>query len=69
MSIEQKKLILINRIRTLEDELIIDKITDFIEPAGSELPEAILQLLKIADAEPEENLLPHTSITDLLNPK
>jgi hypothetical protein len=39
------------------------------ESSFDELPDAIVQLLKMADAEPEENLVKHTSSKDILNMK
>ena len=69
MTIEQKKISLINRIVNLEDEAIIDQIVGFQRSSLDELPEAIVRLLKIAEAEPEENLITHTNSRDILRMK
>jgi len=66
MTIEQKKISLINWITNLEDELILDQITGFQKSSLDELPAAIVQLLKKAEAEPEEKLVKHTSTRDIL---
>ena len=67
MTLEQKKISLINWITNLNDEAVIDQMVVFQESSLDELPEAIVQLLKMADAEPEENLTPHTNVRDILN--
>ncbi|WP_339610125.1 hypothetical protein [uncultured Roseivirga sp.] len=67
MTIEQKKISLINWITNLEDEVIIDQITGFQKSSLDKLPKAIVELLKMAEAEPEENLIKHTSVRDILN--
>ena len=66
MTIEQKKISLINWITNLEDEEVLDKIAGIQKLSMDELPDAIVELLKMADSEPEENLNPHTSVRDLL---
>ena len=66
MTIEQKKISLINWITNLEDEVILDQIVGFQKSSLDELPDAIVQLLKKAEAEPEENLVKHTSSRDIL---
>jgi hypothetical protein len=66
MTIEQKKISLINWITNLEDEVILDQIAGIQKLSLDELPPAIVELLKIADAEPEENLTTHTSVRDIL---
>jgi len=67
MTIEQKKISLINWITNLEDEAIIDQITGFQKSSLDELPKAIVELLKMAEAEPDENLIKHTNVRDILN--
>lgn len=69
MTIEQKKISLINWITTLEDEVILDQMVGFKKPSLDELPSAIVQLLKMAEAEPDENLVKHTSAKDFLKMK
>lgn len=69
MTIEQKKIALINWITNLEDEAIIDQIVGFHKSSLDELPAAIVQLLKIADAESEKDLIEHTNSRDILKMK
>lgn len=66
MSIEQKKISLINWITTLEDEVILDQIAEIQKASLDELPGAVVELLKRAEAEPDENLVKHTSAKDFL---
>lgn len=66
MTIEQKKISLINWITNLEDEVVLDQIAGIQKLSLGELPPAIVELLKIADAEPEESLTVHTSVRDIL---
>ena len=66
MTIEQKKISLINWITNLEDEVVLDQISGIQELSLDELPDAIVELLKIADSEPEENLTIHTTVRDIL---
>lgn len=69
MTIEQKKISLINWITTLEDEVILDQMVGLKQSSLDELPVAIIQLLKTAEAESEENLVKHTSAKDFLKMK
>lgn len=66
MTIEQKKISLINWITNLEDEVVLDQISGIQELSLDELPDAIVELLKIADSEPEENFTIHTTVRDIL---
>lgn len=66
MTIEQKKISLINWIANLEDEVVLDQIAGIQKLSMDELPNAIVELLKMADSEPEENLTSHTSVRDIL---
>jgi hypothetical protein len=67
MTIEEKKISLINWIKTLEDEGILDQISGLKKSSIDELPDAIIQLLKKAEEESEDHLIEHTSVNDLLN--
>jgi hypothetical protein len=69
MTIEQKKISLINWITTLEDEVILDQMEGLKKSSIDELPSAIVQLLKMAEAESNENLIKHTSAKDFLKMK
>lgn len=66
MTIEQKKLSLINWITNLQDEVILDQIAGFQKSSLDELPDSIVQLLKIAEAEPDEKLVKHSSTRAIL---
>jgi hypothetical protein len=69
MTIEQKKISLIKWIATLEDEVILDQMAGFKELSLGKLPDSIVQLLKMAEAEPDENLVKHTSAKNFLKMK
>lgn len=66
MTIEQKKISLINWIINLEDEVVLDRIVGLQKSSLDDLPEAIVKLLKKAEAEPDQNLIKHTSTKDIL---
>ncbi len=66
MTIEQKKISLINWIANLEDEMVLNQVADLQKLSLDELPNAIVELLKMADAESEGNLTVHTSVRDML---
>jgi hypothetical protein len=67
MTIEQKKISLINWITNLEDESVIDQIEEFRTSTLNDLPDEIVELLQIADSTREEEFIQHTSSRDLLN--
>lgn len=66
MTIEQKKISLINWITNIQDEHVIDEIYKIQEMSLSSLPDSIVKLLQIADSESEDNLTKHTSSRDIL---
>ncbi len=66
MTIEQKKISLINWITNIADESILDQVAELQMSSLNELPDAIVQLLETADKEPEETLTKHTSVRDVL---
>ena len=66
MTLEQKKISLINWITNLDDEVVLDQIAGIQKSSLDNLPDAIVQLLKIAEAEPDDNLTVHTSVRDIL---
>lgn len=66
MTIEQKKISLINWITNIQDENVIDEISKIQELSLSSLPDSIVKLLHMAESEPEENLTKHTSARDFL---
>jgi len=67
MTIEQRKISLINWITNLENESVIDQIEDVRSSTLSELPKEIVELLTISDTSKEEDFIEHTSSRDLLN--
>ena len=69
MTVEQKKISLINWIANLEDKGTLDQIAGLQKSYLDKLPDAIVELLKIADTEPQENLIRHTSVRDILKMK
>lgn len=69
MTIEQKKIALINWISNLEDEKLINRIEKFRKTSLSQLPGEIVQLLQVSDAEGTENLIEHTTSRGILNSK
>jgi len=66
MTIEEKKIALINWITTLEDEVVLDQIVWLKKSSFEELPDAIVKLLQVSEAEPEDSLVKHTNARSLL---
>ena len=66
MTIEERKIALINWITNLEDEQKINQIEAFRQASTEDLPGKIVELLKISDAEKIEDCIEHSSIRDLL---
>lgn len=66
MTIEQKKISLINWITNLEDEVVLDQIAGIQKLSLDDLPDSIVELLKIAEAEPDDSLTVHTTVRDIL---
>lgn len=66
MTLDQKKISLINWITNLEDEVVLDQIAGIQKLSLDDLPDAIVQLLKIAEAEPDDRLTVHRSVRDIL---
>ena len=67
MTIEQKKISLINWITNLEDESVINEIDNFRKTSLNQLPSVIVELLTISAAEKEEDCKEHTSVADILD--
>ena len=65
MTIDEKKIALINWITTLEDEVVLDQIVSLKKSSFVELPDAIVKLLQVSEAEPEDSLVKHTSVRNL----
>ncbi len=66
MTIEQKKISLISWISNLQDEDVIDQIAEIQKASLNDLPNAVVQMLKMAKNEPKENLVEHTGVKDIL---
>lgn len=66
MTIDQKKISLINWIATIDDESVLDQVVSLQKSSIEQLPEAIIQLLKIADSERDDQLSIHTSAREVL---
>jgi hypothetical protein len=66
MTIEQKKISLINWITNLDDEVVLDQLAGIKKVSLDDLPDSIVQLLKIAESEPDDILTVHTSVRDIL---
>lgn len=69
MTIEERKISLINWISNLEDEQKINQIEAFRKASMDDLPNEIVELLKISDSEPIEDCIAHSSSRNLLNKK
>ena len=69
MTIEQRKISLINWITNLNDETLINQIEGFRKTSLNELPKEIIELLKISDSESLDGSIEHTNSRDILNRK
>jgi hypothetical protein len=67
MTIEQRKISLIKWITSLEDESVIDQIEDFRNSTLDELPDEIVELLKISDSTKKQECIEHTNSREVLN--
>lgn len=69
MTIEQRKISLINWITNLDDEDVIDQIENFRKTSLEDLPKEIVELLRISDSENIDDCIEHTNVRDLLKKK
>jgi hypothetical protein len=69
MTIEQRKISLINWITNLNDEKLINQIEGFRKTSLNELPKEIVQLLNISDSESLDDSVEHTNARDILKRK
>jgi len=67
MTVEQRKISLINWIANLEDENVINRIEGLRKTSFEQLPKEIVELLTISAAEKEEDCIEHSSVQDILN--
>lgn len=66
MTIEQKKISLINWIANLEDESLIDQMQSFRKSSLEDLPKEIVELLTISDSENPNDCIEHTNSRSIL---
>lgn len=66
MTIEQRKISLINWITNLDDETVITQIEGYRKASINSLPKEIVELLKISAEEPFEDCVEHTSAQEIL---
>ena len=69
MTIEQRKISLINWITNLNDETLINQIEGFRQTSLNELPKEIVELLHISDSESLDDSVERTNSRDILNRK
>lgn len=66
MTIEQRKIALINWITNLTEESIIDQVEVFRQKSLGDLPKEIAKLLEISDSAKEEECVEHANSRTLL---
>ncbi|REL33122.1 hypothetical protein DYD21_12760 [Rhodohalobacter sp. SW132] len=66
MTIDQKKISIINWITNLEDESVIDQIEGLRKSSLDDLPKEIAELLSISDSEKHDDCIEHTNSRDIL---
>jgi len=69
MTIEQKKISLINWITNLEDESVINEIDRFRSASLSDLPKEIVELLEMSDASSKKECIEHSDSRSILGRK
>ena len=67
MTIEQRKLELINWITNIQNESLLQRIESFRNDPEQEIPDVILELLEESNSAPLEDCIEHTSARELLN--
>ncbi len=67
MTIEQRKISIINWITNLQDENILNKIDSIRQSSINNLPREIVKLLELSDSENIDESIEHTSSRDILN--
>ena len=66
MTIEQKKISLINWTTNLEDEAVINEIESFRSASLSELPKEIVELIQVLGSTKEEDCIEHSDSMSIL---
>jgi len=69
MSIEQKKISIINWIANLDDEATINEIENFRKASLNELPEEITELLQVSDSTKDDDCIEHSDCRTILSRK
>ncbi len=69
MTFEQRKLELITWITTIRNEELLERIEDFRNNPGLEIPDIILELLHESGAAKNEDCIEHTTSRKLLGRK
>ena len=69
MSIEQKKISIINWIANLDDEATINEIENFRKASLNELPEEITELLQVSDSTKDDDCIEHSDSGAILSRK
>ena len=69
MTIDQRKIELINCITNLNDETVITQIESYRKTSIHSLPKEIVALLTQSASEPIEDCIEHTSAHDILKMK
>lgn len=69
MTIEQRKLELINWIASVQGEEVIERIEDFRNDQDKKLPNTILELLDESSSAKIEDCIEHTTTRELLGRK
>jgi hypothetical protein len=66
MTIEQRKIALINWIANLNEESMIDQIEVLQRKSLSDLPKEIVKLLELSDSADDKDCIEHTNTRTLL---
>ena len=69
MTVEQRKIELIRWITGLNDGSVLDRMDELRKVSSGELPDSILQVLKLSAAAGPSELIKHTTAKDLLKRK
>jgi len=64
MTIEQRKIQLINSITSIENESLLLRMEELIQESNSEVPESIMRLLELSDK--SDNTKEHNSVRDII---
>lgn len=67
MTIEQRKIELINWITNLDNEAVLQRMEELREISINDLPNEIVSLLELSNKTRKEDLIEHTSSKDILN--